>query len=164
MDEKEGLRETFLCMGSSVRGQAQLSARVFWNPGRSTDHISYVWGIYTSLFPTLSSRVASYIEHLTSRLPEWHFFMHTVSVLWGRNVSPVRVAEVLSNRSASALSSKVSPSSLIWLQPPFPLWSSSSVTWIIVTVLAHEDWLGFTLLWAKKKKCTVFMGNALQDS
>ena len=74
MDEKEGLRETFLCMGSSVRGQAQLSARVFWNPGRSTDHISYVWGIYTSLFPTLSSRVASYIEHLTSRLPEWHFF------------------------------------------------------------------------------------------
>ena len=40
MDKKEGIREIFLCMGSSVWDQAQLSSHVFWNPGRSTDHIS----------------------------------------------------------------------------------------------------------------------------
>ena len=82
MDEKEGLREIFLCVGNSVWDQAQLRAHVFWNPGRSTDHISWVWGIYTSLFPTLNLRVASYIQHLTSRLPEWHFFTCAASVLW----------------------------------------------------------------------------------
>ena len=156
MDRKEKLREIFLFVGSSVQGQAKLSVHMVRNPGSSArSHRLSVRSLYIFIPDMVLTRCqlyrASYLQ--TSRAT---CFTYTVNVFWGRNA-----LYYLSERR-KCFPTRVPPSFFkngpfqSLTSAPFSLWSFSSITWILVTVLAHGDCLLFYSYYRqKRKKCTV---------